>query len=71
MNNTYTIRNKSIKDILDHIDSFVSNMTNFTDNHKDYKYDITIYKTAESLWNATINVIRLKRENYKTFRETV
>lgn len=71
MNNTYHIKEKPIKEILDSVDSFLTNMKLFTDNHEGYTYDIKIYKMQPDVWNADITITKQKRENYKTFRETI
>lgn len=55
MNNIYNIKNKTIKEVLDNIDSFITNMENFTAKHTHYNYDIKVFK-IEDKWNADITI---------------
>lgn len=70
LNNTYEIQNKPIKDILEDIDKFVTNMSMFRKEHNGYKYDIDLVK-HNGLWSAKITIVNEKQENNKTLRETV
>lgn len=60
MNNQYNITKKTIKQVLDNVDSFITNMENFTAKHTNYNYDIKIYKVEES-WNADIIITNEKK----------
>jgi CYTH domain-containing protein len=61
--NTYTIKDKPIKEVLDNIDNFMSNITKFTTKHKGYSYRINIGRDPNNeLWNAEIIIKHDKQE---------
>lgn len=62
MNNKYIITEKNIKDVLDKIDNFISNMSNFTRDHSKYGYSIDIF-SKDDLWICEINIRHEKQEN--------
>lgn len=70
MNNKYVITEKNIKDVLDKIDNFISNMNNFTKDHSRYGYNIDIF-LKDGLWICEINIKHEKQENNKTLRESI
>jgi len=55
LNNKYNITKKTIKQVLDNVDSFITNMEKFTVKHTHYNYDIKIFKTDDT-WNADITI---------------
>ena len=61
--NTYTITDKPIKQVLDNIDNFMSNITKFTNKHEGYSYRINIDRDPDNkLWNAEITIKHEKQE---------
>lgn len=70
LNNTYTIKHKSITKVLNQIDNFVTNMSKFTKDHLGYGYTIDIF-SENDLWVCIINIKNEKRENDKALRKTI
>ena len=64
MNNTYYIKNKSIKDLLDSVDEFTTNIERFKLKYKDYNYTINLIKNNK-LWDAEITIKYEKQEDIK------
>jgi CYTH domain-containing protein len=56
MNNTYTLEKQSIKEILDNIDNFMTDINRFSSKHKGYSYSININKSEDDLWDAEITI---------------
>ena len=61
MNNTYEIPETSIKEILDKLDKFVTNMETFKQKHSNYSYKITI-NNNDDLWSAKVKINNGKQE---------
>lgn len=70
LNKTYEIQNKPIKDILEDIDKFVTNMSLWNEGHPNSRYDIDLVK-FNGLWSAKITIANEKQEHNKTLRKTV
>lgn len=64
MNNTYTIREKDFKKVLDQIDSFKTKMELFQEKYSNYSYNIDIKKELDE-WLIKLN-IRTKDEQKNT-----
>ncbi len=67
-NNTYTLKDKSIKKLLDKVESFITNMNVFTTKHEGYSYKLEISKFKD-LWEAEINIKDEKSNNIKRTQE--
>ncbi len=67
-NNTYTLKDKSIKKLLDKVESFIINMNVFTTKHEGYSYKLEISKFKD-LWEAEINIKDEKSNNIKRTQE--
>lgn len=65
LNNTYTIHKKPLKQVLDNIDDFITNIHKFKLKHKGYNYTIQLSKNGE-LWDAEIKISYEKQEDIKT-----
>ena len=70
LNNTYTIKHKSITKVLNQIDSFITNMSKFTKDHLGYSYDLEIF-SRNDFWVCEINIKNEKRENNKALRKII
>jgi hypothetical protein len=70
LNNKYVITEKNIKNVLDKIDNFISNMSKFTKDHSRYGYSIDI-SLKDNLWVCEINIKHEKQENNKALRESI
>jgi len=70
MNNTYIIQNKPLKELLDNIDSFITNMTKFSQKHKGYKYNVEVSNNLEdkNYWDAQITIKYEKQEYIEDFK---
>jgi len=69
-NNTYTLKDKSIKKLLDKIETFIINMNVFTSKHDGYSYTLTINKYS-NMWEAEINIKDEKQNYIKRTQETI
>jgi len=58
LNNIYLIRNKPIKELLDNLDKFTTNIMKFKSKHKgyDYKIEITNNNEDKDFFDAEINI---------------
>lgn len=66
LNNTYIIQNKPIKELLDNLDSFLTNIDKFRNKHKNYNYNIKIEaEKTKGLWKAEITIKHEKQHNNK------
>ena len=66
LNNTYIIQNKPIKELLDNIDSFITNIDKFRNKYKNYSYNIIIEKEKlKELWKAEITIKYEKQTDNK------
>jgi len=64
--NTYIIQNKPIKELLDNLDSFLTNIDKFRSKHKNYNYNINIEaEKTKGLWKAEIHINYEKQDNNK------
>lgn len=64
--NTYIIQNKPIKELLDNLDSFLTNIDKFRSKHKNYNYNINIEaEKTKGLWKAEITIKYEKQDNNK------
>jgi len=70
MSNKYTINNKPLKEILDNIDSFMTNITKFQEKYKGYSYNIEITNNG-LLWNGEINIKHEKSKDTEVFKDTI
>lgn len=61
MNNTYEIPETGIKDILDKVDKFVTNMKSFTEKYKTYNYNVLL-SNNDDRWSAKIKITNGKQE---------
>jgi hypothetical protein len=61
LNNTYEIPGTGIKEILDKVDRFVTNMETFRKEHSNYDYKIAL-KNNNDLWSAKIKITNGKQE---------
>lgn len=65
-NNTYTIQNKPIRELLDNLDNFLTNIDKFRNKHKNYSYNINIEaEKTKGLWKAEITIQYEKQDNIK------
>jgi hypothetical protein len=67
MNNTYTIKKKAIKPLLDNIDNFMTNITKFSSKYKDYSYNIKIMNNDKDpeFFDTEINITYEKQKSIK------
>lgn len=66
MNNTYTIRDRSLVSILSKADSFQEKMDKFRTRHSEYGYKIDLSKDEiEDIWKMDINIQNNGKENIK------
>lgn len=58
LNNTYLIQNKPIKELLDNLDKFTTNIMKFKSKHEGYNYNIEITNNNEDkdFFDAEINI---------------
>lgn len=65
MNNIYIIQNKPLKELLDNIDSFITNMSKFNKKHKGYSYNVEVSNNLEDkdYWDAQITIKYEKQNN--------
>lgn len=54
-NNTYKIQNKHLKEILNEVDTIITNINTFTNKHSGYSYDVKLI-TNNNLWDAEITI---------------
>lgn len=66
MNNTYTLENQTIKEILDNIDNFMTDINKFNSKFKNYSYSINIKKSEDDLWDAELTINNEKQETERT-----
>lgn len=55
LNNTYKIQNKHLKEILNEVDTIITNINTFRNKHKGYSYSVKLI-TNNNLWDAEINI---------------
>lgn len=65
MNKTYTIRNKTIKEVLDYIDNSIQILSVYNK----YKYEISIIKNENKLWD--VDILVTNEKNIKRTEEVV
>lgn len=72
LNNTYLIQNKPIKELLDNLDKFTTNITKFKSKHKgyDYKIEITNNDEDKDFFDAEINITYEKQDSIKEVSRT-
>jgi len=64
LNNTYEIPETGIKEILDKVSSFVTNMEKFKLKYKSYNYKIVLNNNNDK-WSAKIKITNGKQEGYR------
>ena len=67
LNKTYTIKDKSIKDLLDNLNSIIINLSKLKN---EYEHRITINKNLNKLWDAEINITN-EKSKIKTVKTVV
>ena len=55
LNNTYKIENKYLKEILNEVDTIITNINTFRNKHKGYSYDVKLI-TNKDLYDAEITI---------------
>jgi len=70
LDNIYTIHKKPLKQVLDNIDDFVTNIHKFKTKHKGYNYTIQLNKNGE-LWDAEIKISYEKQEDIKAIERAI
>lgn len=65
MNKTYKIRNKTIKEVLDYVDNSIQTLLVY----KKYKYEISIIKNENKLWD--VDILVTNEKNIKRTEEVV
>ena len=55
LNNTYTIENYSLKEILNEVDTIITNINTFRIKHSGYSYDVKLI-TNKDLYDAEITI---------------
>ncbi len=70
LNNTYTIYRKPLKELLDNVDGFITNINKFRTKHKGYNYTIQLNKNGE-LWDAEIKINYEKQKSTKTITRVI
>lgn len=65
MNKTYKIRNKTIKEVLDYIDNSIQILSVYNK----YKYEISIIKNENKLWD--VDILVTNEKNIKRTEEVV
>ena len=67
MNNTYIIRNNSVKETLDHIDAFLQKMDRFKGKYPRYKSSVIMKKEGDE-WVTELNINNKDdKDNIKPF----
>ena len=61
-NNTYIIQNKHLKEILNEVDTIITNINTFRNKHSGYSYDVKLI-TNNNLWDAEITIKHEKQIN--------
>ena len=71
LNNVYHIEKKLIKELLDDVDKFTTNISKFTNKHKGYNYsvEITNNKLDKDFFDAKITIKHEKQNNVKNLQE--
>jgi|LakMenEpi03Aug12_release.lakeMendotaPanAssembly.Ray.scaffolds.fasta_scaffold133414_5 hypothetical protein len=69
-NNTYTLKDKNIKKLLDKVEAFITNMNVFTTKHEGYSYKLEISK-FKNLWEAEIHIKDEKQNSIKRTEKTL
>lgn len=64
INNTYVVKRTDIIELLDDVDTFVSNFTTFKEKHPSYSYTINISKENEK-WLANVNINKNETKKIK------
>ena len=54
-NNIYIIQNKHLKEILNEVDTIITNINTFRNKHKGYSYDVKLI-TNKDLYDAEITI---------------
>lgn len=65
MNKIYKIRNKTIKEVLDYVDNSIQTLLVY----KKYKYEISIIKNENKLWD--VDILVTNEKNIKRTEEVV
>ena len=65
LNKTYKIRNKTIKEVLDYIDNSIQILSVYNK----YKYEISIIKNENKLWD--VDILVTNEKNIKRTEEVV
>ena len=60
LNNSYIIKGKQIKEILNELDIIISNIDKFRSRHSGYEYSIRL-TNRNNLWDAEINITNEKQ----------
>lgn len=69
LNNIYKIQNKPLKEILNEVDTIITNITTFKNKYSGYSYDIKI-TSNNNLWGAEIIIIKNEKQiNNKILEE--
>lgn len=66
MNKIYTIRNKTIKEVLDYIDNSIQILSNYGSK---YKYELNIRKNKKELWD--VDILVTNEKIFKRIKESV
>jgi len=61
LNNTYIIQNKNLKEILNEVDTIITNINTFTNKHSGYSYDVKLINN-NNLWDAEITIIKNEKQ---------
>lgn len=68
LNNTYKIQNKHLKEILNEVDTIITNINTFTNKHKGYSYDVKLINN-NNLWDAEITIKHEKQINNRVLEK--
>lgn len=66
MNKTYTIKNKTIKEVLDYIDNSIRILSKYNEK---YKYKLEIKKNKNKLWD--VDILVTNEKIFKRIKESV
>lgn len=71
LNNTYIIQNKPLKQLLDNIDNFITNISKFKEKHNGYDYtiEVTNNKKDKDFYDAEITIKYEKQRDIETIKE--
>jgi len=68
LNNTYIIQNKNLKEILNEVDTIITNINTFTNKHSGYSYDVKLINN-NNLWDAEITIKHEKQINNRVLEK--